>query len=356
MHIFREDGYMDAAADAGPGGGDSSIPFTPNKDSDLLLLAPMVGLSHRPLRTLAFGFGGLDFAFTEMASAGGYVSGAPFEEYWLDTMPRPAATGIQFYTIKPEHLEAACRRVSALPGALLPRAIDINFACSAPHIKRAGGGSDWMTRPEEAYNLVRLARASWPGLLTAKIRSGQDDDYGRLSEFCSGLAGAGLDLLSIHPRLDSQKFRRKARTDHIARLAAELSIPVVGNGDVRTVADWKAMKDACGPAGVMIGREAVRRPWIFALIRGAAREPGFTLEIDRFEVAERLLDLVAAELPPEWHVKAARAFFHYYSDNFSFAHHLKWKLVNAPDIASMRSLLAVYFGEVPQDRISVERG
>ncbi len=332
----------------------SAAPFHPARDSDALLLAPMVGLSNRPLRTLAFGFGGLDFAFTEMASAGGYVSGAPNEEYWLDTMPRPKATGIQFYTIKPEHLEAACRRVAAIQPALLPRAIDINFACSAPHIRRAGGGSDWMTRPEEAYALVRLARSAWPGLLTAKIRSGQDEDYDRLSRFCHGLAEAGLDLLTLHPRLDSQKFRRKSRSDYIARLVAELSIPVIGNGDVRSLADWRAMRDSCRPAGIMIGREAVRRPWIFALLRGAARDSGFRIEIDRAMVALRFLDLVGEHLPPEWHVKASRAFFHYYSDNFTFAHHLKWKLANAPDIPAMRSILAQYFDQVPQDRTKIE--
>jgi len=109
------------------------------------------------------------------------------------------------------------------------------------------------------------------------------------------------------------------------------------------------------PAGIMIGRGAATRPWLFALIKGRAENPDFCLEVDREATAYRFLDLVETRLHPDFHLTRARRFFFYYSDNFSFAHHLKWKLENAPDIPAMRRILAEYFLEMPGDRLSIEK-
>lgn len=329
--------------------------FWPDKKADHLLLAPMVGLTHRAFRTLVFAFGGLDFAYTEMASAGGYLTGSMEDRFWTDCGPRSEHTGLQFYTVKPEHLEEACRRVSLLDKDARPAAIDINFACSAPHILRAGGGADWMKRPAEAGTLVSLARAAWPGILGAKIRLGVDEDYPRLLDFCLNLATAGLDMLVIHPRLDSQKFRRTANHDFIRRLVEDLPIPVYGNGDVRKPSDWRRMKSHCSPAGVMIGREALRRPWIFTLIRGVQKDPDFEITIDRKKTGMEFFNLVQALYPEGMALKMSRAFFLYYCDTLSFAHHLKWKMANSPDTATMLSIFDDYFKEVPQDQFLQEK-
>ena len=164
-----------------------------------------------------------------------------------------------------------------------------------------------------------------------------------------------LDFLTLHPRLGDEKFRRKSRWDYVARLQSDLPLPVVGNGDVMTHGDWAARKAETGCAGIMIGRGAVRRPWLFALIKGRRADPAFELEVDLEATAYRFLDLVEARLPPEFHLTRARRVFFYYSDNFSFAHHLKWRLDNAPDLAAMRAILATYFSEMPGDRTRLER-
>ncbi|HRY53677.1 MAG TPA: tRNA-dihydrouridine synthase family protein [Spirochaetia bacterium] len=317
-------------------------PFPPGS----LFLAPMVALSHRPLRTLTREFGGLDYACTEMASAAALVSGSPYDEWYLDPEPCPERTILQFYTVKPERLVEALERCASLPvfGA------DINFGCSAPHIERAGGGVAWMADPSRAAELVRLARAAWPKPLSAKLRIGPEEDYTALRDFCLRLVGAGLDFLTLHPRLKSEKLRRSSRWDYVASLARELPIPVIGNGDVRSYADYRDKLEACRPAGIMIGREAVRRPWIFALIRGREADPAFELEVDLEATAYRMLELIEGQLPPDFHLTRARRFFFYYCDNFSFAHHIKWKTQNAPNLEAIRAELAAYFVEVPADR------
>jgi tRNA-dihydrouridine synthase B len=321
-------------------------PFPPGS----LFLAPMVALSHRPLRCLIREFGGLDYACTEMASAAALVSGSTYEKWFLDPEPDPGTTIIQLYTVKSERLVEALRRCASMPvmGA------DINFGCSAPHIERSGGGSAWMKDAGKAAKLIAAAREAWPRILSVKLRIGEEEDYARLEDFCRGLVDAGADFLTLHPRLKSEKFRRSSRWDYIGRLAAALSVPVVGNGDLRSYDQYREKIDAFRPAGAMIGREAVRRPWIFALIRGREANPNFSLEVDLEATALHFLDLVEEFLPPEFHLTRARRFFFYYADNFSFSHHIKWKLQNAADLGIMRRELKAYLDEMPGDRMIVQ--
>lgn len=316
---------------------------------DALLLAPMVGLSHRALRELIRGFGGCDLYYTEMTSAAGYLSGAPYDRFFLDSGPEPERTVLQFYAVDTARMvEAARKAARELPAA----GLDLNFGCSAPHIERSGGGVSWMKNPEAARDLVARVRDARPeGSLSVKLRIGYDDDYGRLRDFCAGLSEAGADWLVLHPRLRSEKLRRTGRWDYVRRLREDLGIPLVGNGDVRTPVDKAARVRECRTAGIMLGREAVRRPWIFALIRGLERDPGFRMTVDAAETAENFLRLVEELLPPEFHLSRARRFFYYYCDNLSFAHHIRWKIQNAPDLASIRRILAEYFEEVPGDRV-----
>jgi tRNA-dihydrouridine synthase B len=318
-------------------------PFPPGA----LFLAPMVALSHRALRELILEFGGLDFAYSEMASAAAVVSKSPYEECYLDSGPEPGKLVYQLYATKPERIPEALEYLRGRPvfGA------DLNFGCAAPHITKAGGGAAWMREPEKAFALVRSARASWDKALSAKIRLGPSEDYGRLSDFVRGIAEAGIDYVVLHPRFEGQKFRRSGRWDIVGRLSAEMPVPVVGNGDIRLWADYRKRVDEEKPAGIMIGREAVRRPWIFALLRGKEGSPDFSLEVDLRATAFRMLELIEARLVEEFRVKRAQRFFFYYADNFSFAHHIKWKLVNAPDLDAMRSELSSYFEDMPGDRL-----
>jgi tRNA-dihydrouridine synthase B len=325
-------------------------PFPPRS----LFLAPMVGLSHRALRELVLGFGGLDYAYTEMASAAALVSGSPYDGWYLDAGPEPGRVICQFYATKPERLPEALAVTRERSGDAVFGA-DINFGCSAPHITKAGGGAAWMRDPEAAFALVRSARAAWDRSLSAKIRLGAQEDYRRLSDFVRGIAEAGVDFVAVHPRFEGQKFRRQGRWDCVARLAAEMPIPVVGNGDVRTWDDYRERASDYSPAGVMIGREAARRPWIFALLRGKEASEDFSIEVDLRATALRMLELIETRLPPDFRLTRARRFFFYFADNFSFAHHIRWKLQNAADLDGMRRELDAYLLEAPGDARRVYR-
>ena len=95
---------------------------------------------------------------------------------------------------------------------------------------------------------------------------------------------------------------------------------------------------------LMIGRHAIRSPWIFV------REPLPPQGFDRLAIGIRFLELVDTLLPLPWKKESCRRFFSYYCDELTFAHHIKYRLVNAPDIPTMEKELSRYFNEVPHDR------
>jgi len=357
------------------------VPF-PKK---ALLLAPMVGITNRAFRTLLDELGGPDYAFTEMASAEAFFSHAQFEAFYTDAGPLPRSTSVQFYARSSAAMAAACSELLKRNAAEAPAGVDINFGCSAPHIRKTGGGSAWSADPAGAADMVAAARAVWPGILSAKVRMGPDDDYGRFLGFCTRIAGSGLDFISVHPRTDGQRFRRKPRHDFTFRLAQDLSIPVVANGDIVDADSAAAFlggaaEEAAGgapfgsagipsrgggapsgvatsfPWGVMIGREAIRRPWIFRLLRAELQDAPPCPPIDRMAIGLRFLDLAEATLPAAWSLETSRRFFSYFCDTMSFAHHIKYRLMNSPSLETMRANLTAYFEEVPGDRIITVTG
>ena len=138
-------------------------------------------------------------------------------------------------------------------------------------------------------------------------------------------------------------------------VAEALAIPVVGNGDVRDYEGCRNAFDEFGVAGVMIGREAVRRPWIFSLLRGKEANPSFEMTVRVEDVGLGMIESIRALLPRSFHVSRARRFFFYYCDNLSFGHHVRYAIQNCDDLDGMAALFAAYFVEVPSDRVKLER-
>ena len=324
-----------------------------------LLMAPMVELSHRPLRELVASFGGCDRYYTEMTSAAGYLSGAPWDKYFMDPEPEPARTVVQFYGNDARSLAGAASKLAAdrrAAGGPLG-GIDVNFGCSAPHIEKAGGGVSWMKDPDGARGLLAGVVAAADGVpVSVKIRLGYDESPEALLGFCRGLCDAGAAYIVLHPRLKSEKFRRTGKWRYVRLLADALPVPVIGNGDVRSPADYAAAVGDYSHAGVMVGREAARRPWIFALIRAVERDPAFSMEVRIEETGLRMLSLLRAYLPQPFMLSRARRFFFYYCDNLAFAHHIRYRIQNAPDIEAVEARWREYFREVPGDRIKTQRG
>ena len=142
------------------------------------MLAPMVELSHRPLRELVAGFGGCDRYYSEMTSAAGYLAGSPFDEWFLDPQPCPEQTVMQLYSPDAQRMALATERLvrERLAQGVAVGGVEANFGCSAPQIERIGGGVKWMKDPEGAAQMIRGMRKAAPDtVLSAKMRLGYEE-------------------------------------------------------------------------------------------------------------------------------------------------------------------------------------
>jgi tRNA-dihydrouridine synthase len=222
-------------------------------------LAPMAELSHRALRELIEGFGGCDEYFTEMISAAALLAGGPFESQYIDGGPVPEKTVYQLVGAESGQIAKAAALLDRLECA----GIDLNMGCSAPLIRKTGAGVAWMASVDRAGELVKQVRKAVKRRLSVKIRTGLTDDFDYLVRFCRRLEAEGAEMIILHPRTAKEKFKSLAKWDYVGSLRAELGIPVAGNGDI---ADAEALiRRASGPCdAVMVGRAAVRQPWIFA--------------------------------------------------------------------------------------------
>ena len=290
------------------------------------LLAPMASLSHRALRTIIEDFGGCDEYFSEMISAAGLLSGGPFEKFYIDADPRPEKTVFQLVGN-----DSGCiARAAAILDKLDCAGIDINMGCSAPIIRKSGAGAAWMADIDKAGELISGVRAVVKRRLSVKLRIGFNDDFEYLVRFCQRLESAGTELITLHPRLITEKFKRRARWDYVSALRKELGIPVAGNGDIANAEELARKVELCPSDAVMVGRAAVRQPWIFAQARRKLTtedtESTEDLFFDIQETGLRFLELLALYQPPEFPISRAKLFFSFYCDNLKWGNFVKTQI------------------------------
>jgi tRNA-dihydrouridine synthase len=311
-----------------------SVPF---------ILAPMAEISHRTLRELIEGFGGCDGYFTEMISAAALLGGGPFERWYLDAGPCPEKVVYQL-------VGADIGQIS-LAAALLDRVecagIDLNMGCCAPLIRKTGAGIAWMASIDRAGELVKEVRKVVKRRLSTKIRIGFSDDLEYLIRFCRRLEEEGVELITLHPRTAKEKFKRLARWSYVAALRQELRIPVVGNGDIANAKDLIARANG-GCDAVMVGRAAVRQPWIFAQAKKGDSHLSEKGDCHLFEeTGVRFLELLARWQPPEFHISRARRFFGFFCDNLKWGNHVKNLLNREETLSGIEQAWREYFSTSP---------
>jgi tRNA-dihydrouridine synthase len=298
------------------------------------LLAPMAELSHRALRELIEDFGGCDGYFSEMISAGALLAGGPNEKWYVDAGPKPEKTVFQVVGADIGQISDAAALLDRLECA----GIDINMGCSAPLIRKTGAGAAWMANIDRAGELISRVRPLVKRRLSVKLRIGYNDDFEYLVRFCRRLEDGGAELITLHPRLVTEKFKRLARWEYVGALRKELKIPVAGNGDV---ADAQGLvRRSAGPCdAVMVGRAAVRQPWIFA--HALSPDTGSVPNIE--ETGVRFLELLAQYQPPEFHFSRAMRFFGFFCDNLKWGNYLKTQLNREKTLSGIERVWREHF-------------
>jgi tRNA-dihydrouridine synthase B len=259
-----------------------------------VLQAPMAGFTNYAYRQMIRRFGGVGLPATEMLSARGFLhidlrTGEFPDRLWgVKEEPRPLA--VQIWDNDPVALAAVGRR---LVEEFRVSLVDINFGCPARDIaEKARSGSYLLRYPDRVGELVaRVAEACAPTPVTAKIRLGCTRDTINAIDVAQAIEAAGGAAVTVHGRTAADLFRGSADWEEIARIKPHLSrIPLVGNGDLKTPAAVVEAFCRYGVDGVMLGRAALSRPWLFAqaaaALGGEPVPPDPTLDEQR----ELLLD------------------------------------------------------------------
>ncbi|MDO9264086.1 MAG: tRNA dihydrouridine synthase DusB [Desulfosalsimonadaceae bacterium] len=225
------------------------------------VLAPLAGITNLPFRRIVRQ-AGCGLVCSEMVSANGLIYGSGKTRNMLETDADEKPVSFQLFGADPA-IMADAAVMAAEAGADI---VDINCGCSVKKILKSGAGSALMKDPEKAREIFTRVRRVIRIPLTVKIRSGWEPSgkgaflLARIAEDC------GVDAITLHPRTATQGFTGTSDWSLINRLKDQVSVPVIGNGDITRPEDAIRMIDQTGCDGVMVGRAAMGNPWIFSQI------------------------------------------------------------------------------------------
>jgi tRNA-dihydrouridine synthase 3 len=223
-----------------------------------VLLAPLTKGGNLPFRRLCLAHG-CEVTMSEMAYAYQVVRRSKSELALLRRHPDEACFGVQIASSKASDAIAA-GRAAVERGASW---VDLNCGCPIHDVVKRGMGAVLLQRPARLAQLVAEMVKELPVPITVKIRLGWSEGEQNASEIGAAVEDAGAAALCVHGRTREQRYSRAADWDAIARIAAERSIPVIGNGDLLTWYETHERWRQSGVASVMIGRGALIKPWIF---------------------------------------------------------------------------------------------
>lgn len=250
-----------------------------------LLLAPMAGLTDATFRRLVRRIGGVGLVVSEIVSSEGLVRGGEASRRLLRTASDEHPVALQISGADPEVLARAARLCEEA-GA---DAVDLNMGCPAPKVTKGWCGAALLREPALAAAVARSVVRAVRIPVTAKLRLGWSEAARTYLEVGRRLEDAGVRGVTLHGRTREQGYGGEADWEAVAALKAALSIPVVGNGDVSTPEEALRRFRETGCDGVMIGRAAVKNPWIFRETVDLARTGSYR----PFPPSERLAVLLS---------------------------------------------------------------
>jgi tRNA-dihydrouridine synthase B len=316
-----------------------------------VILAPLCGVTTAPFRRICLEHGA-DMVVTEMVSSEAMTRSREMyckALHGLDVAEGPLS--LQIFGGNPLRMGETAARLSEQQ----PEYLDMNFGCPVKKIVNGNGGSavlkDVQLLSDICGEVVR--RSSVP--VSAKIRAGWDRPTGeKVRELARTIEGAGVSMLTIHARTRAQGFSGEANWDLIAEAKRAVSIPVVGNGDVRGAEDVLRMHAHTGCDAVMIGRAAIGNPWVFDEVKTILEGREFTPPTPRERVAmlRHIAEAVRLEGEPGG-VIASRKIMAAYLKRAPAVREARGALMQARALSEVRDIMGAYldgigpFADVP---------
>jgi tRNA-dihydrouridine synthase B len=331
-----------------------------------LALAPMAGMTDTAFRRLVKRKGGCGLVVSEMVSSEGLVRGIDRTLEYAEYTEEERPVSIQIFGGDPEKMAAAAQIVEGMGADI----VDVNMGCPVPKIAKHNAGCSLMREPEHATEVVRAMARAVKIPVTVKMRAGWDANEITAPDLARRMEDAGAAAVAVHGRTAAQSYSGFSDWDLIARVAAGVSIPVFGSGDCVEPQQIVERLRRFSIRGVLVGRGALRNPWIFRqaedLAAGRAarevsmRERGqFLLDYidllmsERVDEAAGFRHLAPGEAPPSaqvpargrerWVINKLRALNSWYTKGLDNGSHLRIAVNAAESIPQLRGIVEDFF-------------
>ncbi len=297
------------------------------------VMAPMAGITDITFRTLIRGLGA-QVVVSELISSEGLVRGGQKTLDLMKFCDEERPVGIQLFGSKIETLVSAAKIVED-KGADF---VDINFGCPVKKVVCDGGGAAWLQDPQKMGELLKQIKDVLSIPLTIKVRTGWDESSINVKEVVLAAAQAGVSWVAIHGRTRAQGYAGLADWDIIREVSQESPIPILGNGDILTAAQARRRIDEGYCHGVMIGRGALKNPWVFReILDDHAEQENFG------KLVTRHFDLAIEHKGKERAFLSLKKFMAWYAAGYPGASHFRRRIFETEDVDELRTFCEDYF-------------
>ena len=307
-----------------------------------ILLAPMAGITNLPFRIMCEKFNpGL--VCTEMVSSKGLFYDDKKTEELLNMKTEKRPVAVQIFGNDMEAMAYSAKKISKIADI-----IDINMGCPAPKVVKNGDGSKLMLDIELSRKIIQAVVENSSVPVTVKIRKGWDKDHINCIEFAKMAEQAGACAITIHGRTRDEFYSGTADWEIIKKLKQEVSIPVIGNGDIKSPQDALKMFEFAGVDGIMIGRAAIGNPWIFMQIQEYLQN-GKMIEISnekRLKIILEHIELQVEELGENTGIKEMRKHMTYYLKGLKDASAIRQKINTIETKDELVECITEYFKNI----------
>jgi tRNA-dihydrouridine synthase B len=328
-------------------------------------LAPMAGMTDTAFRRLVKRHGGCGLVVSEMVSSEGLVRGIDRTLEYAEFTEEERPVAIQIFGGDPAVMADAARVVESMGADI----VDVNMGCPVPKIAKHNAGCSLMREPAHAASIIGAMVRAVRIPVTVKMRAGWNDQSINAPDLARRVQDVGASAVAVHGRTAAQSYSGESDWELIGRVADSLEIPVFGSGDCVEAPQIVSRLSSTGVSGVLVGRGALRNPWIFS--QSVAATSGFPVpEVSAALRGQFLLDYIDLLLkegedegsgfrhvapgqvaPParpvrsrdRWVVNKLRALGSWYTKGLDGGSRLRIAINSAESVAELRDIVADFF-------------